>query len=317
VDVDLRKLRYFTVLAEQLNFGRAAEELHIAQPVLSRQIRALESELNAQLFTRDKKRTELTAAGEQLRADAAPLLLSAEALRRRVARAAREAGTFTVGFMPGLTVTGPVRLLREAHPGLAVEVLRTSWADQVTVRHDGRADVGYLRLPADQHGLQVRPLFSEPRVAVLPAGHHLAGQASVSIADLAGEHLLQHPDLVPEWRDVATELRGRRPRPAPLMHTVEEKLEHVAAGRGISVLPESTAAYYRRPDVVYARIADIAPTAVGLAWVSARRSPLIAEFAALATAHAQTPAATQASEVTVATAVTAVTARGKAGLTSA
>jgi DNA-binding transcriptional LysR family regulator len=315
VDVDLRKLRYFSVLAEQLNFSRAAEELHIAQPVLSRQIRALESELNAQLFVRDKKRTELTAAGEQLRADAAPLLLSAEALRRRVTRAAREAGTFTVGFMPGLTVTGPVRLLREAHPGLAVEVLRTSWADQVTVLHDGRADVGYLRLPADQHGLQVRPLFSEPRVAVLPAGHPLAGQESVSIADLAGEHLLQHPDLVPEWRDVATELRGRRrPRPVPLMHTVEEKLEHVAAGRGISVLPESTAAYYRRPDVAYARITDIAPTAVGLAWVSARRSPLIAEFAALATADAQASTAARASEVTVAT---AVTASGQAGLPSA
>jgi len=169
--------------------------------------------------------------------------------------------------------------------------------------------VGYLRLPADQHGLQVRPLFSEPRVAVLPAGHHLAGQASVSIADLAGEHLLQHPDLVPEWRDVATELRGRRrPRPAPLMHTVEEKLEHAAAGRGISVLPESTAAYYRRPDVAYARIADIAPTAVGLAWVSARRSPLIAEFAALATADAQTTADTQARKAAPASAVTAVTA---------
>jgi DNA-binding transcriptional LysR family regulator len=89
---------------------------------------------------------------------------------------------------------------------------------------------------------------------------------------------------------------------------------HVAAGRGISVLPESTAAYYRRPDVAYARITDIAPTAVGLAWVSARRSPLIAEFAALATADAQASTAARASEVTVAT---AVTASGQAGLPSA
>ena len=82
-DVDLRKLRYFVAVAEQLHFGRAAEALHIAQPVLSRQIRALEEELKAQLFVRDKRATELTPAGRQLLADAGPLLAAADALRRR------------------------------------------------------------------------------------------------------------------------------------------------------------------------------------------------------------------------------------------
>src|ERR1700716_3190969 len=104
-DVDLRKVRYFVAVAERLNFGRAAEALHIAQPVLSRQIRALENELKAQLFVRDKRTTELTAAGHQLLADAKPLLANADALRRRVGRAARGADTFTVAFMPGLIVT--------------------------------------------------------------------------------------------------------------------------------------------------------------------------------------------------------------------
>lgn len=94
-DVDLRKLRYFVAVAGELHFGRAAEVLHIAQPVLSRQIRALEDELKAQLFVRDKRATELTPAGQQLLADAEPLLASAEALRRRVARAARGPGSFT------------------------------------------------------------------------------------------------------------------------------------------------------------------------------------------------------------------------------
>jgi DNA-binding transcriptional LysR family regulator len=87
-DVDLRKLRYFLAVAEQLNFTRAAAELRIAQPVLSRQIRALEAELNAQLFLRDRRRTELTAAGRELVAEATGLLAGAQALRLRVARAA-------------------------------------------------------------------------------------------------------------------------------------------------------------------------------------------------------------------------------------
>src|ERR1700721_641863 len=101
-DVDLRKLRYFVAVAEQLNFGRAAAALPLAEPVLSRQIRALEDELKVQLFIRDKRATELTAAGQQLLADAGPLLASADALRPRGARAARGPGSFTIGFLPGL-----------------------------------------------------------------------------------------------------------------------------------------------------------------------------------------------------------------------
>ncbi|GAB3147693.1 LysR substrate-binding domain-containing protein [Microbispora hainanensis] len=287
MDVDLRKLRYFVAVAERLHFGRAAEALHIAQPVLSRQIRALESELKVQLFARDRRATELTRAGEQLLADARPLLASAEALRRRVSRAARGADTFTVGFMPGLIVTPAVRALRERHPGLTVEVVRTTWDDQADAIRDGRVDIGYVRLPIDQRGLRVRPLMDEPRVAVLPAGHRLAGKDAIGIADLADEHLLQNPDAVPEWRDVATELRGSAPRrPAPVFHAVEEKLEHIAAGHGIVVLPLSVVTFYTRPDVTYVPVADIPPNQVCLAWDSSRRTPLIGEFAAIAAATA-------------------------------
>src|ERR1700754_1401466 len=98
MDVDLRKLRYFVAVAEHLHFGRAAAALHIAQPVLSRQIRALEHELKSQLFDRTKRATALTRAGEQLLVDARPLLAGADALQRRVQRAARGSAHFTVGF---------------------------------------------------------------------------------------------------------------------------------------------------------------------------------------------------------------------------
>jgi DNA-binding transcriptional LysR family regulator len=100
--------------------------LHIAQPVLSRQIRALEHDLGEPLFVRGPRGTALTAAGQQLLADAPGLIEEATAARRRVRRAAVGAGSFVVGFMPGLTVTGPVRALRVAHPDLTVDVLRTS-----------------------------------------------------------------------------------------------------------------------------------------------------------------------------------------------
>jgi DNA-binding transcriptional LysR family regulator len=292
-DVDLRKLRYFVAVAEELHFGRAAEALHIAQPVLSRQIRALEAELKVQLFVRDKRATELTPAGEQLLADAGPLLVAADALRRRAARAARGPGSFTIGFMPGLIVTGAVRALAGRHPQLTVNVLRTNWDDQTEVIHDGRVDVSYVRLPVDQSGLQVQPLLVEPRVAVLPAEHRLADKDTITIADLADEHLLQDPGAVPEWRDIATEMRTRRRRSAPVFRTVEEKLEHVAAGHGIVMLPLSTAVFYTRPDIAYSHVSDISPNQVCLAWDATRRSRLIQDFAAIAADHPPVPSRTE------------------------
>ncbi|GAA1683524.1 LysR substrate-binding domain-containing protein [Kribbella yunnanensis] len=282
MDVDLRKLRYFVAVAEELHFGRAAERLHIAQPVLSRQIRALEHELGAQLFARTKRSTELTAAGRQLLDDARPLLSSAEALKRRVAQAARGPRTFTIGFMPGITVTPAVRAFEALRPDLEVEVLRTTTFDQVQVLYDGRADVSVVRLPVEQRGLSIRPLFEEPRLAMLPADHRLAGKPSLDIGDLADEHLMQHPDQVPEWRDIAVELRSSRSRRFSEMTSVEEKLEHVASGRGVSILPLSVARFYQRADVSAVPVNDIALNKVCLAWLASRRSRSIQEFAALA-----------------------------------
>ncbi|MFC4907644.1 LysR family transcriptional regulator [Actinomadura gamaensis] len=281
-DVDLRKLRYFVAVAEQLHFGRAAQKLHIAQPVLSRQIRALEDELKVTLFDRDRRSTSLTPAGRQLLADAPALLSNAEALRRRVRRAARGPRTFTIGFMPGLIVTAAVRALTARHPELTVELVRTSWDDQADVVRDGRVDVSYIRPPVDQTGLTIRPLFAEPRVAVVPSDHRLAGKGSVALADLAHEHLIQDPDAVPEWRDIAVEMRARTRPPTPVFRSVEEKLEHVAAGHGLIVLPLSVATFYTRPDITYLAVEDLAPSPVQLAWDSARRNPLLAEFAEIA-----------------------------------
>ena len=278
MDVDLRKLRYFRAVAEELHFGRAAERLHIAQPVLSRQIRALEGELGVELFMRDRRRTVLTPAGEQLVRDAGPLLASADALLRRVRAASEGVARLTIGFMPGITLTPVVRLLRERHPGLDVRMLRTEWNDQVEVLHDARADVGIVRLPIDPAGLEIKPLYTEPRLAVVASAHRLAGKESIHVADLATDHLLQSPDAVPEWRDVAVEIRNGERRPVPEIHSVEEKLELVAGGQGIAVIPASTANFYTRSGIEAIPVEDLGPNHVAAAWPVGRTTPLIEEF---------------------------------------
>ena len=274
MDLDLRKVRYFVVLAEELNYRRAAERLHVAQPVLTRQIRSLEDDLTAQLFERDRAGTRLTDAGRQLLTDAQGLLADAQATRRRVARLGGTIRTFTIGFMPGLTVTEPARAFAASHPEVTVDVLRTDWTDQVQVLRDGRVDIGYVRMPIDLTGLSSWLLFTEPQVAVVPVAHRLAGRDRVSVHELVGERLLQHPNAVPEWAALhSTPLVVARQA-----RSVEEKLEWVAAGEGFSVVPQSVAMYYQRADITWMVLTDVAPNEVRLAWPTAQHGRLIEDY---------------------------------------
>jgi len=281
MDLDLRKLRYFVAVADKLHFGRAADELHIAQPVLSRQIRALEHDLGASLLTRDSHGVMLTDAGRQLLTDAGPLLASAQAVRHRVTVAARGSQRLTVGFRAGIAVTPAVRQFATRHPSVIVDVQRIEWDDQATMLLDGRIDVGYVRLPIDETGLHVTPLYTEPRVAVLPAGHRLAGKEQITEADLAGEPLIWHMDTSTQ--------PTRRPHPNAgyLVRGVDETLEHVAAGRGISFLARSATVFYSHPEVSYVPIPELAPDQVCLAVAASRTSPVVDDFRAAAQATAE------------------------------
>ncbi|MFE2473853.1 LysR family transcriptional regulator [Streptomyces mirabilis] len=281
MDLDLRKLRYFVAVADQLHFGRAADELHIAQPVLSRQIRALEQDLGASLFTRDRHGVELTDAGRQLLADAGPLLASTHAVRRRVAAAAGGKRRLMVGFRAGVAVTPAARAFEDRHPDVVVDVQRIERDDQAAMLLDGRIDVGYVRLPIDEAGLRVTPLYTEPRVAVLPAGHRFAGKDEVTEADLAGEPLVWHGD------------QSTQPTKRPLPNAgypvrgVDETLEHVAAGRGISFLARSASVFYSHPDVVYVPIPELAPDQVCLAVAASHTSPVVDDFVTAAQSTAE------------------------------
>jgi DNA-binding transcriptional LysR family regulator len=281
MDLDLRKLRYFVAVADKLHFGRAADELHIAQPVLSRQIRALEQDLGTPLFTRDSHGVMLTDAGRQLLTDAGPLLAATHAVRRRVTVAARGSQRLMVGFRAGIAVTPAVRLFATQQPDVVVDMQRIEWDDQAPMLLDGRIDVGYVRLPIDEAGLRITPLYTEPRVAVLPIGHRLAGKEQITQADLAGEPLVWHVDTSTQ--------PTRRPHPNAgyLVRGVDETLEHVAAGRGISFLARSATVFYSHPDVTYVPIPDLEPEQVCLAVAASRTSPVVDDFFTAAQATAE------------------------------
>jgi DNA-binding transcriptional LysR family regulator len=282
IDINLRRLEYFETVATELNFGRAAERLHVAQPVLSRQIALLEREIGVKLFERSTRGTELTDAGRSLLPDTRALLQSAAAMQRRARHAARGIQHLTVGFMPGLIVTPIVQGMRATHPDLDIEMVRTSWDDQVDTILDGRVDLGLVRLPVAARGVRVEPLFRESRLAILPAGHALAGAEQLSVDDLAPLDLLQSPEAVPEWRDARRRLGLAAGRATGHPRDVEVKLERVAAGHGVAILPASTARFYTRPDLVALPVIGLGPSEVALAWSSHRESPVLRDAIDLA-----------------------------------
>jgi DNA-binding transcriptional LysR family regulator len=222
-----------------------------------------------------------TDAGQQLLADAGPLLASADAVRRRVSVAARGSRRLVVGFRTGIPVIPAARAFEARHPDVVVDVQRMEWDDQALMLLDGRVDVGYVRLPVDETGLRLTPLYTEPLLVVLPADHRLAGKEEVTEADLAGEPLVWHAD--PSTQPT------RRPHPDSGLRVrgVEEKLEHVAAGRGISFVARSETVFYSRPDISYVPIPELAPDQVCLAVAASRTSPLVDDFVTAAAATAE------------------------------
>lgn len=283
MDLDLRRLRYFVAVAEELSFVRAAVLLHITQPALSRQISALEHDLGSRLFDRDRRGTFLTLAGQQLLEDAIPLLAASAALERRVRLAGRGATRFAIGFMPGVPATPIIREFAIRAPYLAIDVVHTSVTDQLDFLIDGRVDVCFVRLPLGDDTFTVLPLFPEPQVAAVPSSHPVAELPAVEINQVFGLPLLQDRSEVPEWHGAVADLQPSTASDLQRRPTIEEKLERVALGEGIAVLPAGVAGFYRRFDISYVRVVDVAPRMVALAYNKHRTMPELGEFAKLAT----------------------------------
>ncbi|MER6354709.1 LysR family substrate-binding domain-containing protein, partial [Streptomyces sp. NPDC001634] len=171
------------------------------------------------------------------------------------------------GFRAGVVVTRALRDFGAAHPDVEVHARRVEWDDQEELILDGTVDIAYVRRPVREQGLKLLPLFSEARVAMLPADHRLAGKQELSLADLADEPRLSY----------ATPATPAGPDDLPI-RTIEEKFECVASGAGITLVPESVARQYSRPDITYVPVPEADPDEVLLAWEASRRSPLIPAF---------------------------------------
>ena len=262
MDLDLRKLRYFAAVAEHRHFGRAAELLYIAQPVLSRQIRSLEQDLGCNLFERTTRSVQLTPAGRLLQEEARRVFSTVDAVVRRVHEVDRGVERLVVAFAPGLHVSEIVRAFALTHPGVEIELLHLPWWEQDAPLRDGRADVGYLRRPFDEAGLRAIRVGSDPKVACLPASHPLARRVSLSLTDLQGESIIDGA--------------SRR------VSSVEEKFELIVAGHGIAVVPISVATSYSRPDLVYRPLVDAFPLDTCLVVMADREDPRVADFMAVA-----------------------------------
>jgi DNA-binding transcriptional LysR family regulator len=264
MDLDLRKLRYFVAVVEHRHFGRAAEQLHIAQPVLSRQIRAFEQELACTLLVRTTRSVELTAAGKQLYEQAQQILPVIAATVRRVHDVDQGVQRLVVAFSPGLRVSEAILAFTSRHPHVETDVVPARWWDQDAPLRDGRAQVGYLRRPFDDSGLRIIPIGREPRVACLPAAHPLACRQDLTSSDLDGEPMLDTPT--------------RR------TSSLEEKFELIASGHGIALVPLSVARSYARPDLVHVSVTDAPGVQTCLAFAADPREQPLRDFLEIATA---------------------------------
>ena len=245
--VELRHLRYFAAVAEELHFGRAAERLGIAQPPLSQQIKSLEELVGHTLFER-RPRVRLTPAGEALLEVARRMLSQMEEglySTRRVGRG--EAGKITVGFAASILTTALPEILRtyrERFPGVELRLRELSSAAQAAALSEGGIDVGFVR-EAVEHGagLICEPILREEFVAVLPPAHRLAKRRELPLGELAGEPFIHFPRAVaPALYDQLGEAcrrAGFQPRVVQEAQEWLTILGLVEAGLGVSLVPDS------------------------------------------------------------------------------
>jgi len=278
LDLDLRLVRYFTVVAEHQHFGRAAEALHVAQPSLSRQIRHLEQQLGARLLDRTPQGSRLTEAGEVFLPLARTLLRSADQAAART-RAAARPSRITIGYTIGLIVTPAVRQLRREHPDADVQTLHLDWNQPREALLDHRVDAVVTRLPLRTAGLHVTILYDEPRVLLVPLDHRLAGKESVSIDDIADEPIPRLPD--PAWNAywrIDPRPDGSPAPDGPLVEAIEDKNELIAAGQAVAVIPAGVAVGSPRPDLTTIPLDGVEPSHVVLATRAGDRGRLVAAF---------------------------------------
>lgn len=263
--LELRHLRYFLAVAEELNFGRAAERLGIAQPGLSQQVRALEAIIGTPLLDRSRRAVRLTPAGELLAGQARATLASTEATLRAVRRAGQgELGRLAVGYTASAAYTGVLITIlgqfRRLCPAVELEVMAMTMQQQLEAIAADRLDACFIRPPVGlPTGVTSFPVLQEPIAVALPAHHPLAGDEVVKLSALAAETFItpEHAPGVSFHRHTVTacQAAGFHPRFGPQGRDFVTVVSLVAMGLGVALVPRSVGCI-GLPGIVY-RAADV------------------------------------------------------------
>ena len=184
---------------------------------------------------------------------------------------------FRVGFETGVTPDKWARVWAERMPRRPLDLQPLQGRDGIALVRSGELDMCFVRLPVDRDGLHLIPLYDEQPVVVVSREHPVAAYAEIDVADLADEHLLQDPDDVPAWRDLATEVADGTRFPVPEM-SLRQAVESVAADAGVVILPMSVARIHHRKDVVAVPVTGVPTTKVGLTWLVDNRDDRVQTF---------------------------------------
>ena len=272
--MELRHLRYFIAVAEELNFTRAAERLHIAQPPLSQQIQHLEAEMGFQLFRRTKRTVQLTAAGQVFFEEAQKILQQVDRaiqLGRQTSRG--ELGQLTIGFVSSAAhnVVPPIlQAFRTRCPAVKLELHELTTNEQLQRLREGRIDIGFVRPPVEEDGINSEIVFREPLIVALPETHFLADRANVQLRELSAEPFILFPrSLAPGLYDPIVTLcqqAGFSPIAGQEAIQMQTIISLVAAEMGVAIVPASMQ-NFQRSGVVYKSLPEsTCIVAIALIW---------------------------------------------------
>jgi DNA-binding transcriptional LysR family regulator len=272
MNLELRHLRYFLAVAEELHFTRAAERLYMGQPALSARIREIERSAGTPLFRRTTRRVQLTPAGEALLPHARAAVEAADRAAEAL-RCAREGlvGPLRVGLVVGTQTVLLARVLAaygERHPDVRVEIEEFDFSDPSAGVRSGRVDVAFVCAPIDETGLVLEPLERAARVAVLSDRHPLAGRDAIDVAELFDD-----PWPPPNTEDracrdfwLANEHRTAPARLGPATRSLDKLLHLLTSGQVVTLAGDWTLPFFRRPGLAVVRVRDVAPVTIALAW---------------------------------------------------
>lgn len=267
MEPNVRLLRYFLAIADAGTFTEAAGILHVSQPALSQQIKKLEGELGFSLFQRGTRRVTLTPRGRDLISSARQVTEAAESYRSRARNLAGGTQELTIGYRAAHEATrAVVDAFRAERPDVAVRLRHYPIAATHAGLDVGEVDLAVLRLPIVVTGLRTLTLYTEPRIALLPAGHALASQTRIRLADFAGLPWITTAAQDPVWQAHAQPNAQHDKPDTVVVDTLDEFLEAVTAGRGVGLAPASASRLYARPGVAFIEVADAEPSVGALAW---------------------------------------------------